>query len=261
MAFQDANRGAAASGSGIVAQVQAMNSQRVAASVIDSGHDAEKGLGNLMWPDADETRNILHRAQLADPDAVDELWQRYRPALRRMISLRLDQAVMRRVDASDVVQDVLIKASERLGEYFRNPALPFHLWLRQIARDHLIDAHRRHRQAARRSVDREQRLHTRPAGAGYDDHSSLDLAAELRDRALTPAAEALRRELRCRFQAAIDRLDDGDREIVFLRHFEQLSNSEAAQALGLTEAAAGMRHLRALRRLRDVLGEVPSRSD
>ena len=87
------------------------------------------------------------------------------------------------------------------------------------------------------------------------------LAAQLRDSALTPAAEALRRELRCRFQAAIDRLDDGDREIVMLRHFEQLSNSEAAEVLGLTEAAAGMRHLRALRRLRDVLGEVPSRVD
>ena len=208
--------------------------------------DAEKGLGRSMWPDADETRDLLHRAQRADRAAVDELWQRYRPALRRMIDLRLDQAVTRRVDASDVVQDVLINASERLGDYLRNPALPFHLWLRQIARDHLIDAHRRHRQAARRTVDREQRLYTRPAGVGYDDCSSLDLAAQLRDSALTPAAEALRRELRCRFQAAIERLDEADREIVLLRHFEQLSNSEAATALGLTEAAAGMRHLRAL---------------
>jgi RNA polymerase sigma-70 factor (ECF subfamily) len=213
-----------------------------------------------MWPDAGETRDLLHRARHADTQAVDELWQRYRPALRRMIGVRLDQAIVRRVDASDVVQDVLIKATERLGEYLRNPALPFHLWLRQIARDHLIDAHRRHRQAARRTVDRERGLYARPGGADYDDHSSLDLAAQLRDSALTPAAEALRHELQYRFQAAIDRLDDGDREIVLLRHFEQLSNSEAAQALGLTEAAAGMRHLRALRRLRDVLGEVPSRS-
>ena len=92
----------------------------------------------------------------------------------------------------------------------------------------------------------------------FDDRSSLDLAAQLRDSGLTPAAEALRRELQCRFHAVLLRLDDDDREIILLRHFEQLSNSEAAQALGLSEAAAGMRHLRALRRLRALLGETPS---
>ncbi len=98
-----------------------------------------------MWPDVGETQNLLHRIARADASATGELWARYRPALRRMISLRLDQAVARRVDASDVVQDVLIRASQRLEDYLRNPVLPFHLWLRQIARDHVIDAHRRHR--------------------------------------------------------------------------------------------------------------------
>jgi RNA polymerase sigma-70 factor, ECF subfamily len=175
-----------------------------------------------------------------------------------MIGLRLDHAVARRVDASDVVQDVLLKASQRLAEYLRNPVLPFHLWLRQIARDHMIDAHRRHRGSAKRTVDREQALRGGHGGAAFDDRSSLDLAAQLRDSGLTPAAAALRRELQGRFQAALLRLDDDDREIVLLRHFEQLSNSEAAQALGLSEAAAGMRHLRALRRLREVLAETPS---
>src|SRR5271157_3207448 len=118
-----------------------------------------------MWPDAGETQNLLHRVAQADASATDELWERYRPALRRMIDLRLDRAVSGRVDASDVVQDVLLKASQRLGEYLRNPVLPFHLWLRQIARDHVIDAHRRHRQAARRSLDREQSLYAN-AGSG-----------------------------------------------------------------------------------------------
>jgi len=211
-----------------------------------------------MWPDATETQNLLHRVAEAEASATDELWERYRPALRRMISLRLDQAVSRRVDASDVVQDVLIKASQRLSEYLRNPVLPFHLWLRQIARDHVIDAHRRHRVSARRTVDREQGLYSKRGGASFDDRSSLDLAAQLRDSGLTPAAEALRNELQSRFHSVLVRLDDDDREIILLRHFEQLSNSEAAETLGLSEAAAGMRHLRALRRLRALLGETPS---
>src|SRR5262249_25647245 len=156
-----------------------------------------------------------------------------RPALRQMIGLRLDQALSRRVDASDVVQDVLLKANQRLAEYLRNPGMPFHLWLRQIARDHVIDVHRRHRQAAKRTLDRERALVTGTAGGTWDDRSSLDLAAQLRDPALTPAAEALRRELQGRFHAALLRLDEDDREIILLRHFEQLSNSETAQALGL----------------------------
>jgi RNA polymerase sigma-70 factor, ECF subfamily len=210
-----------------------------------------------MWPDASETQDLLDRAQ-ADASAVEELWERHRPALRRMIGLRLDPAVSRRLDASDVVQDVLLKANQRLAEYLRNPTMPFHLWLRQIAHDHVLDAHRRHRQAAKRTLDRERPLAIATAGGDYEDRSSLDLAAQLRDPAPTPAAEAVRRELQGRFRAALGHLDDDDREIILLRHFERLSNNEVAQSLGLSEAAAGMRHLRALRRLRAILGESPS---
>jgi RNA polymerase sigma-70 factor (ECF subfamily) len=206
-----------------------------------------------MWPDAIETRRLLEQVERDDPCAIDELWERHRPALRRMIDARLDRALGRRVDASDVVQDVLLRASQRLGDYLRDPRLPFHLWLRQIARDHVVDAHRRHRGADKRSLDRE-----RGVGLAFADRSSLDLAAQLKDPALTPAAEALRGELRRRFRDALDLLDDADREIILLRHFEQLANGEAAQVLGLSEAAAGMRHLRALRRLRGILGEAPS---
>jgi RNA polymerase sigma-70 factor (ECF subfamily) len=211
-----------------------------------------------MWPEANETKALLHRVTQADPLAADELWERYRPALRQMIGLRLDHALARRVDASDVVQDVLLKANQRLTDYLRNPSLPFHLWLRQIATDHIIDAHRRHRRAGKRSMDRERPLAVGPARGFADDRSSLDLAAQLRDPSPTPAAAALRRELEGRFREALIRLDEDDREIILLRHFEQLSNGEAARALGLSDAAAGMRHLRALRRLRALLAEVPS---
>jgi RNA polymerase sigma-70 factor, ECF subfamily len=210
-----------------------------------------------MWPEASETEALLHRVAQADAMAVDELWERHRPALRRMIGLRLDRTLSRRVDASDVVQDVLLKANQRLAEYLRNPSIPFHAWLRQIAQDHVIDAHRRHRQAGMRSMDRERPMNVGPA----DDRSSLDLAAQLRDPALTPGAEVLRRELEGRFREALLLLDDDDREIILLRHFEQLSNGAAGRILGLSDAAAGMRHLRALRRLRAILAEAPSSID
>jgi RNA polymerase sigma-70 factor (ECF subfamily) len=206
-----------------------------------------------MWPDLSETRDLLDRVAGDDPSAEERLWERHREPLRRMIGLRLDQAVVRRVDASDVVQEVLLKASGRLAEYLKAPGLPFHLWLRQIAQDHVIDAHRKHRVAGSRSVDREA-----PMDAQFADRSSIDLLAGLRDPNLTPAASALRRELQRRFQEAIGELDEVDREVILLRHFEQLSNGEAAKALGLSEPAAGMRHLRALRKLRAILGESPS---
>jgi RNA polymerase sigma-70 factor (ECF subfamily) len=212
----------------------------------------------MMWPDANETQRLLRQVEQLGPAAEEELWERHRPALRRMIGLRLDHGLGRRVDASDVVQEVLLRASRRLGEYLHNPVLPFHLWLRQMARDHVIDTHRKHRDAAKRTLDRERPLDRNPGSPAFQDQSSLDLAAQLQDQALTPAAEAIRGELQRRFQQALAQLDSDDREIILLRHFEQSSNSEAARILGLSEAATGMRHLRALRRLRAVLGESPS---
>jgi RNA polymerase sigma-70 factor, ECF subfamily len=212
--------------------------------------------GRVMWPDAIETQSMLEQAARDDASAVDQLLACHREPLRRMIAVRLDRSLGRREDASDVVQSVLLDASRRLADYLRNPVLPFQLWLRQIARDRLNDVHRRHRVAARRSIDRE-----RPIAANeFLDRSSLDLAAQLRDQGATPAAEAIRRELAERFHAALLELGEDDREILLLRHFEHLTNGETARALGLTEPAAGMRYLRALRRLRAVLGTPPSQA-
>jgi RNA polymerase sigma-70 factor (ECF subfamily) len=210
-----------------------------------------------MWPDASQTQELLAQARAGDAAAVNGLLDRHREALRRMVALRMDRAMQQRVDASDIVQDTLIEANRRLQEYLADPRLPFHLWLRHIARDRLIDAHRRHRVAARRSVDREQPLEA----PGHFDQSTMDLAAQLCDRELTPAAAATRNEMERRFQAAIERLDDSDREVILLRHFEQLSNQETAQVLGMTEPAAGMRYLRAVRRLRALLNEAPHEDD
>jgi RNA polymerase sigma-70 factor (ECF subfamily) len=201
-----------------------------------------------MWPDSPVTQELLAKAKQGEPAAVDQLLARHREPVRRMIDMRLDRAIARRVDASDIAQEVLLEASRRLRDYLRQPDMPFHLWLRHIARDHLIDAHRRHRVAKRRTVDRE-----RPIQSGPADRSSVELIAELIDRELTPATAALRKELHDRFQLVLADLDEDDREIILMRHFEQLSNQEVAAALGLTEPAASMRHLRALRKMRELL--------
>lgn len=200
-------------------------------------------------PESSDTQELLARARRGNAAAVEQLLGSQREAVRRMIDLRLDRAIIQRVDASDVVQEVLLEASRRLGDYLHDPAMPFHLWLRHIARDHIIDAHRRHRQTQKRGVDREKRL----APANWPDRSSLDLAAQFVDQELTPASAAIRQELERRLHAAIGELDDDDREVILMRHFEQLSNQEVAADLGLTEAAASMRYLRAIRRLRALL--------
>ena len=205
-----------------------------------------------MWPESSKTQELVAQDRQGNPEAINDLLQRHRAALRRMIDLRMDRALSRRVDASDIVQDVLVEANRRLAEYFENSTLPFHLWLRQMAKDRIIDAHRRHRVAARRSIDRERSL-TVSKGS---EQSTLDLVAQLCDRQLTPAAEATWHELERRFQAAVEQLDEQDREVVWMRHFEQLSNSEAAQALDLSPQAASMRYLRAMRRLRELLDDV-----
>src|SRR2546425_228636 len=147
-----------------------------------------------MVPKAPDTQELLDQARRGDAAAVDRLLAQHREPLRRMISLRLDPALAGRLDASDVVQDVLLEASRRLHDYLRDPAMPFHLWLRHMAKDHIIDAHRRHRQAQRRSLDREQPL----VPAALADHSSMELMAQVFDQELTPASAAIQEEMRCR---------------------------------------------------------------
>ena len=199
-----------------------------------------------------QTLVLLDRVRKGDAEAVNGLLERHREAIRRMIDQRLDRVVQQRVDASDIVQDVLIEANRRLGYYLANPTMPFQLWLRHMARDRVIDAHRRHRVAASRSLDKEVSLEA----AGAADRSRANLAGELADRELTPAAVATWRELERRFAAAVEQLEEDDRQIVLLRHFEHLTTAEAAEVLSLSKPAAGMRYLRAMRRLRVLLEGV-----
>lgn len=209
-------------------------------------------MSKSIWPVDDKTEILLDAAKSGDSAAVNQLLERHRQAVRRVVELRLDRKVQQRVDVSDVVQDVMIEAVGRLDKFLDTRPMAFHLWLRQIAWDRMIDTYRRHRVSAKRNLDREQQL-----GPANPDASSVDLAGQLCDPAITPAAAAIQAELARSIESAIELLDETDREIVLMRHYEHLSNQEVAEVLGLNPPAASMRYLRAVRRLREVLSPKP----
>lgn len=204
-----------------------------------------------MAPEDMHTKELLAGARVGEHRAVEQLLARHRDRLRRMVAVRIDDRLAARVDPSDVVQDTLAIASERLPEYLREPPLPFYPWLRQIACNRLIDLCRRHIQVGKRSVRREQPL-------GLSDASAVQLADRVVARGTGPLRHLLRDELRLRVREALDELPTADREILILRHLEQLSFAESAAVLDISQAAAKQRHVRALRRIRRLLDDAIS---
>lgn len=202
-----------------------------------------------IWASDDQTETLLAAAREGDADAVNRLLEKHRVPVRRLVELRLDRKVQQRVDVSDVVQDVMIEASGRLDKYLSDPKMAFHLWLRQIAWDRIIDTYRRHRVSAKRNMDREQPM----AVQAGPDHSTMELAVQLCDPGLTPAAAATQREIALKVEEAIGKMNDQDREIILMRHYEHLSNMEIAEVLSVKPPAVSMRYLRAVRRLREML--------
>jgi RNA polymerase sigma-70 factor (ECF subfamily) len=198
-------------------------------------------------PDSDE---LLRRTAQGNADARDQLLARHRTRLRKLVAYHLDRRLAPRVDPSDVVQDVLIEASHKLTDYMRDKPLPFYPWLRQIACDRLIELHRQHVQAQKRSVRREE-----PGILALPDESLAELAGRLVTSATSPSQRLLRKEIQERVRAALTRLSSRDREVLELRHLEQLSVLEAAAVLGLTQAGVKSRHLRALQRLQELLAQ------
>ena len=154
--------------------------------------------GKSIWPNGDQTNTLLVAARSGDPQAVSQLLEKHRGAVRRLVELRLDRKVQRRVDVSDVVQEVMFEASGRLDRYLQDPAMAFHLWIRQIAWDRIIDTYRRHRVSAKRNMDREQPI-SAPQGA---DQSTLDFVAHLRDERRFEDAQALETQIRTDVAAA-----------------------------------------------------------
>ncbi len=193
---------------------------------------------------------LLERARQGDAAARQQLLVLHQKRLRQMIAVRMDRRLAARIDPSDVVQETMAEAIEQLSDYLRHRPLPFYPWLRQLAWKRLSELYRRHIQASKRSVRREEHW-----GQSLPDESALELANRLLARGSSPSARLQREELRGVMQAALAQLAEHDREVLVLRHLEQLSTAEIAAVLGITEGAVYTRHLRALERLRSLLGD------
>jgi len=196
-----------------------------------------------------ETLRLVEQAATGDEQAWAELIAQHRDRLKRMVAVRMDHRLQGRIDPSDVIQEACLAASKQIASYAANPSMPFYLWLRWIAGQRLIDQHRRHMGAQARGVNREVSLYH----GAFPEATSEDLAAQFMGRISTPSQEAIRIEQKIALQSAFNTLEPIDREILALRHFEQLSNGEAAAVLGIDKSAASKRYGRALRRLKQLL--------
>ena len=195
-----------------------------------------------------DTDVLIDRARSGDSTARQQLLVRHRDRLRRMVAVRMDRRLAARIDPSDVVQEVLADAAQELSDYLRERPLPFYPWLRQLAWDRLVELHRRHVRARKRSVTREE-----TGVLDLPDESAVQLAARLLDTGSSPSEKLLREELRGRVRAALALLPVRDREVLVLRHLEQLRTREIALIVGISEAAVKQRHVRALDRLQGLL--------
>lgn len=210
-------------------------------------------MGPIESTDSSETNRLLRQAAEGDAASWGAVLTRHEARLRRMVAFRLDPRLQGRVDPEDVVQEVNLAASEQLAGYLARPAMALFLWLRGIAGNKLLELHRRHLGTPMRDARREVSLY-RGALPGA---TSAALAAQLLGHATRPSEAAVRAEAKVRLQEALNGMDPLDREVLALRHFEQLTNVEAARVLQIKEAAAGKRYLRALGRLREILAEMP----
>ena len=196
-----------------------------------------------------DTEQLLERMARGDPSAEGRLMQRHRQRLRRMIALRLDRRLQARIDPSDVLQEALTEAARKLPQYIRRRPLPFYPWLRRLVWERIVQLHRWHVKAGKRSVIREE------AAMRLPDESALELADRLAGGASSPSRHLHHSERRARVQAALARLAERDREVLVLRYLEHLSTIEIAAVLGLAESGVKTRQLRALQRLRDLLDD------
>ncbi len=189
-----------------------------------------------------------------DPEvALAEQFTRYRSRLWRIVQFRLEPMVAARVDADDVLQDAWLAALQRLPHFLHKESLSMFVWLRLIVAQTIVDLHRCHLGAEMRDAYRE----VAGLDAGLSRSTSISIAARLADELGSPSQAAMRQEVAKQLESAIEGMDRFDREVLAMRHFEELTNSEVAEALGISQKAASIRYVRALKRLKSILEGVP----
>jgi RNA polymerase sigma-70 factor (ECF subfamily) len=198
-----------------------------------------------------EANSLLRLASQGDARARSELLARYRPRLKRMVAMRMDRRIAARLDPSDIVQEAMTVAHERLPDYLADPQLSFYPWLRRITWDRLIDSYRTHISAERRSVLAEDHWEL-----GVNDESVVELAHGVAASSIMPIRKAMNAELEHQIAECLRQLKSHDREVLVLRFLEQLSVPEIATIFEISETAVTSRTLRALKRLRQQLRKV-----
>ena len=200
-----------------------------------------------------EMSNLESKLRAGDPAAAGELFAACRNRLKKMIRLRLDRRLQGRLDPSDVLQEAFLDVQKKAAEFAARPNLPAYVWLRLVTAERLSILHRRHLGAKMRTASQEVALRC----GTFPTASTQSLANMLLGRLTSPSAAAIRAERQQRLQDALNAMNPIDREVLALRHFEELSNSEAAAALGLSKTAASNRYIRALKRLKEILTAIP----
>jgi RNA polymerase sigma-70 factor (ECF subfamily) len=199
------------------------------------------------------TNQLLDRVQALEPTALEDLFARHKERLRRMVRLRLDPRLRGRFDSTRVLQVVYQDVCRRIPEYLNNPAVPFFLWLRQVAGQRLAALREEHLGEKAAEVGLEVSLYR----GALPEANSISLAAQLLGQATSATPAATRADMQIRLQDALNTMDPLDREILTLCHFEDLSNAEAAQVLGMDPAETSKRYIRAIKRLKEILSSIP----
>lgn len=202
---------------------------------------------------AQSEQALTQRAASGDATALAELFELFRPRLWRLVHFRMDARLQGRVDPDDVLQEAWLSATARAEHFARETGGSRFVWFRLIVSQTIVDVHRRHLQSEKRDATRE-----RKSLGGWDSGStSFCLAEHLLGGLTSPSQALLRAEVSAQLDVALTSLSDLDQEVLALRHFEELSNSETAEVLQLTEQAASVRYVRALARLKDILKQLP----
>ena len=212
-------------------------------------------MGNSV-DEIDETA-LVNRVIEGDEDALASLFLHYRVRLWRMIHFRMDPRLHGRVDADDVLQETWLNAVQRIEYFLRDASRSIFVWFRLIAGQTLSDVHRRHLGAQKRSAAREFSIDRGWSAAS----TSFSLSVHLVGHLTSPSRAALRAELSEQLETALAGMNDMDREVLALRHFEELTNGETAQVLDISEQAASVRYMRALGRLKHVLATLATVGD